>query len=506
VYKARFRYSSVIFFVATFLITSSIFSEEPKTNPTIEKGIGQYKHENFDEAIITLKKAREEEPQSTLAAYYLGLSYKQTQNYKEAICHLQDAVTVTPKIKGALIELVDCLYQLNRTDEAKKWIAEAEAEGIRPAQVSFLKGLVLTKNNEDDGAIAAFENAKALDNSLAQSCDYQIGIIHVKEKRFEEAKDVFREVITLGPNSSMASFANEYMDAIARRQEQAKPLRITAGFAWQYDDNVVLKPDDASAAANISDKADSREVTTARVEYDKRLTELLGIKGMYSYYWSKQNDLGFYDTVSNSFIGQPTAYFKQSVLSFPSGWTHTIVNDKAYLSNPSTSAVYNYMVNGTNMAQGFVKYQYKDYLWAPSLPSENRDGSDLSASAGWYLFYAKQKGFINARYAFNKEWTKGANWEYAGNRATVTALIPVIDKLNVTLSGDIYVQNFEHTNSVYQIKRDDTVYTVSALVAYKIYKDLAELQVQYTHIKDDSNISVYDYSRNIYSLGVEIKF
>lgn len=83
--------------------SSKATTEAKKINPTLEKGIGLYKHENYDEAIGVLKKARLEEPQSTLAAYYLGLTYKQTQDYNAAVPHLRDAITMSPKIIGALI-------------------------------------------------------------------------------------------------------------------------------------------------------------------------------------------------------------------------------------------------------------------------------------------------------------------------------------------------------------------------------------------------------------------
>ena len=157
------------------------------------------------------------------------------------------------------------------------------------------------------------------------------------------------------------------------------------------------------------------------------------------------------------------------------------------------------------MAQGFVKYQYRDYLWAPSTPDENRDGNDFGGGLGWYFFFAKNKGFVNLRYALNKDWTEGNNWEYLGNRGTATVLIPVLDKLNFTLSSDVFLQDFSKTHTTYNVYRKDKIYTLSSLIAYKFFKD-SEIQAQYTFVKDDSNISVYDYNRNIYSVGVEFKF
>ena len=250
----------------------------------LEKGIGQYKHENYDEALVILGKAREENPQSSLAAYYLGLTHKQLQNYDEAIANLKDAVTFSPKIKGAVLELIDCLYQLGRLDEAKRWIAEAEADGIRPAQVAFLKGLVLLKDEKLEDAVAAFRNAKELDPSMAQASNYQIAMAYLKGKKISEAQKAFTEVVIADPSSNMANFANEYVSALSKRREAMRPWKFSFGAAWQYDDNLVLKPDDTALASDLSEKADSREAYTASGEYNHMFNDWLGRRGPHTIY------------------------------------------------------------------------------------------------------------------------------------------------------------------------------------------------------------------------------
>ncbi|OGX19190.1 MAG: hypothetical protein A3K83_07055, partial [Omnitrophica WOR_2 bacterium RBG_13_44_8b] len=397
-------FSVLLFILLPAFITQA---QETKLSATLEKGIGQYKHENYDEALSTLKQARQEDPSSTLAAYYLGLDYKQLQDYKHAISHLKDAVTNTPKIIGALIELIDCLYQVGEYEEALKWVAEAEIEGIRPAQVAFLKGLILLRQNNNQEAIAAFTQAKQLDKFIEQQCDYQIGIAHLKAKEFNYAQEAFNQVIALEPLSSIARYANEYLDAIAKRDEAMRKWKLSAGMAWQYDDNVVLMPNDSSLAGDISDKEDSRLVYNANLEYNHKFSERFALKNQYLFYYAKQNDLGFFDTMSHSVLVQPNIYFKRSLLSFPATYTHTLVDERSYLSNPAANCIYNFMAGDVQMGQVFLKYGYRDFLWTPTTADENRDGNDLGGGLGWYLFFAHRKGFVNLRYEANKDWAKG---------------------------------------------------------------------------------------------------
>ena len=480
-------------------------AEEVAKSPTLEKGIGAYKHENYEEALPLLMKAREEDPDSTLAAYYLGLDYKQLQNYRKAIPNLRDAVSKAPKIKGALIELIDCLYNYNELDEANKWIDEAQREGIRPAQVDFLKGLVLVKEERYEEAIASFEQAKERDPSMAQSSDYQIGIAQLKAKEFDKARKTFEMAADLLPSSDLAKYANEYVDAIAKRKEALKPWRLNFTTAWQYDDNVVLKPENASAAANIADQADSREIYNIQVEGNHRFNNAWGLKGQYNFYYGKQNDLDFYDTMVHSLVVQPSLNWARSLLAFPMTYSHTMVDDRSYLSNPSTGVLYNFSVGESQMGQVFVKGGFKDYLWTPLTPNEDRDGGELSEGMGWYWFFAQLKGFFNLRSGYDRDWTEGVNWDSQTHHVDFTVLLPVKEKLNVSLAGGAAFQDFLNTHTVFSIERQDQVYTASTLLTYELCK-YSELQLQYTYIKDRSNIDVFEYNRNIYSAGVQLKF
>jgi len=43
------------------------------------------------------------------------------------------------------------------------------------------------------------------------------------------------------------------------------------------------------------------------------------------------------------------------------------------------------------------------------------------------------------------------------------------------------------------------------MLSYEIIRKW-EIQLQHVYIRDDSNIAVYDYDKNITSIGVEVKY
>lgn len=102
----------------------------------LDQGIKQYAAENYDEAIELLKKARAGQPQSSAAAYYLGMAYKQTTEYDKALPHLEDAMMLAPPVKDALSQYISVLYLLDRLDQAEQWIEKAEKENSDPANTA----------------------------------------------------------------------------------------------------------------------------------------------------------------------------------------------------------------------------------------------------------------------------------------------------------------------------------------------------------------------------------
>jgi len=151
-----------------------------------------------------------------------------------------------------------------------------------------------------------------------------------------------------------------------------------------------------------------------------------------------------------------------------------------------------------------AKVQGKDFLTTPSSDEENRDAINPGGSLGFFLFFKEDKGYLNVKYEFDYDITRGENWEYMGNKGVLNLLYPVTDSLRLTLSGEYYQQDYTNTHTIYLVKRKDRTVTLSPLITYEIGRFSIDLQYSYT--KDDSNITVYEYGRNIYAVGVNYQW
>ena len=116
-------------------------------NPSLDEGIRQYRKGNFEEAIVALTKAREVDPDATLTAFFLGMAYKEAMDYENALPHLEDAVSKSPRIREALVPWLRRHVPLPDSWEsgpAASPIAPATADGGASAAVVELLERVTT--------------------------------------------------------------------------------------------------------------------------------------------------------------------------------------------------------------------------------------------------------------------------------------------------------------------------------------------------------------------------
>ncbi len=85
--KIAIRVSSFSLISLLFILffPLNIFCEQ---SDSLQKGMDEYRDESYEEAIVTLTKARADEPDSSAAAFFLGMAYKQTMDYEKALKNL----------------------------------------------------------------------------------------------------------------------------------------------------------------------------------------------------------------------------------------------------------------------------------------------------------------------------------------------------------------------------------------------------------------------------------
>ncbi|MCG6535518.1 MAG: hypothetical protein L7F78_12700, partial [Syntrophales bacterium LBB04] len=487
------------------------------------------------EAIEALGKARKADAKSSMAAFFLGVAYKQINDMPNAANNLRDAVTLPPVIKDAFVELVDVLYQLDKLDEAKKWLKMAELERILPAKIAFLKGLISLKENKNEAAITAFERAKRLDASFAQAADLQIAMAYMKAGRLSKAKESLKISISQNPLSDMAGFARQYQDMVENAIVSHKPLRLTLSVLGGYDTNFISRPKDDVIAAGLTDERGGVLQSSARVDFTPRIEGPWLFNASYTAASSvNEKHTHSHDSFANLFSVSPGYNFGRFAINFVATYTNSLLRTdpdvspaedsspgyKKYMDNYTFGPSLRFLANQTNIVEFYVGCDKKDFDNQKFTDQRNvRNSVGPKAYLSWIWLYMPN-GFFNMRGEFNEDHADGIWWENRGYRLTGNISIPLMPEetakkyglISLQLTGGAYVQYFlyeqvyqETDGSIQNAKRKDETYNGSVGLTWAFWK-YGSFICQYNKTEAGSNIPANKYNRDTYMAGFEFRY
>lgn len=473
----------------------------------LKKGIADFTIGNYEEALEALTKARQEDPTSSSAAYYLGAVKKKMQDYAGSLIDLKEAVALQPAVKVAFVDLADTYYALGRYDEALLALDVAERENIEPGQSAFLRGLVLAKQRRFADATVSFEKSKSFDPKLGTACEYQLASILQQKGELREARDRFMNVAGRDPDGDTGSLARQNAEALTKRLEGRRAFSASVGLQYLYDSNVILKPDIVSAStASISGETDISTIVTAQASFSPAIPHPYDVKFQYGFNMNKHQDLQEFDVMSHSLGATPTLRMGTQSLSAPVQYGYTLVDGEKYLT--TLAVIPNWLFAPAEKQQAIVsfRYQAKDFEQPLVTDDEKRDATELAMGASWFWLLAEQKGFVNAKYEYNHEAATGNNWSYAGHRLGVNALYSVGDKWKLQAGAEAFQQDFDNPNTSFSLKkRQDRTMTYTAEARCGL-SDMSDVQIQFVSIATDSTIDVYEFSKYTIGIGVDFRF
>jgi len=503
----------------SFAVPIAVGSEtyqQPTTN-LLDQGISQYREENYEEAIEILTKARQQDKTSSAAAFFLGLSYKQANEYQRALDNMRDAVSLTPPIKEAVIEMMDILNQLDQLDEAMKWVTVAERNDIFPAKTAFLKGMIMAKKGEYAGAIAAFEKSKQMEKSYTQAADFQIAIAYMQDRNYAKARERFQASITQDPLSDLASFARRYQDIVEEQSFLQRPLRVTLGVTGQYDTNMLQEPITFPGLPDSGDEKSMALNTSARLDY----VPILPNNWLFNASFGAVNRLHEknstrYDLFATTFSAAPGYGLGRFALNLSGNYTFVLKRGdyenngggyRRYSENYTVGPQMRFLAAANHIFELYTGYAKKNYFKTTPAgnPQDDMSAGGFDSYLSWMWLF-QNGGLFNTRFGFTVDNADGIYWNCRNYKFTANLIYPIWKKINLQLGGEYNLvpytaENLNFNNTI----RLDQIYTGIVGFNWTINRYLTAL-VQYTGTRANSNIYIYDYSRSLWSAGVEIRF
>ncbi|OGW39134.1 MAG: hypothetical protein A2X79_00480 [Desulfuromonadaceae bacterium GWB2_53_15] len=468
--------------------------------PATQNAVIEYNRENYEEALALLEQARQGGDSSALNSYYSGLCRKQTGDDGGAAENFKEALKGPSPEKDAAAELVAVLVNLERFDEAMTWVAWAEKEQVKPQEIAYLKGLILSQQKRYPEARAAFNAAKTGSAEPDQQTDFQIALTLAQEGKKQEARESLRAIVTRYPGTDVATFAQEYEQRMSAAGT-AKLWNVFAGINYQYDDNVLLKSKVPQANAITRNERSGGISENLRIEYNGEQTSAWSANLQYALQNNNYFRISDYNMLSHALTFSPIHRNEAVIVALPLNVTHTTLDYASYSFQYSFKPSATFVFTPHNLGQLSFGYSRRNMFQEPVTPENDRDANIFNAQAGYIFLYGNGQGMFNLRGEAFYEDTTGSDWRNLGGRAGLDLLIPVTQSTKLILTAEGTWQDYLDSIAL----RKDTIVNASATVNQKLYRNLY-LNLQYYYSRALSNVDFYDCQRNVISSGFELRF
>ena len=227
-------------------------------NDLLDEAQKDIDNNQFEAAVVPLRKFIVEEPNIAWAHFQLAYAYTALKRPDEARAEYERATTLDPKMSEAFLNLG---ILLTEKDPAAAVAPLRRAVELLPAQSRprFLLGLAQERSGDIPAATESYEAALRLDPRDVETVIH-LGNLYVGLKRYADAESKFRAALELDPKSSPALLGlAQTLDA------QKKPEAAEA-----YRNYLAANPDNPAARSRLIHwLLDQKQYDAALAELDR---------------------------------------------------------------------------------------------------------------------------------------------------------------------------------------------------------------------------------------------
>jgi len=468
-----------------------------------QAGRKHYEQGNYEEALDHYSKAAAAEPDNGDIQYQIGLTHQGMLDYGAAQEAYKRAVKLQPTLGDAWAHMAEMQYRNKQFDKAADSLNQAEKHGAREAYTAYIRGLVLMEQGQYAAAIESLKRALQANSAFEQKSVYALGMVYSKQKKTDDAQAAFQRAIAINPKSMVAVYANFGLQFL--KKPEVRLFHIDLAYSLQYDDNVVLNPGGTVTSLLPSGQQDFAHLISLHADYERIIQGPLTIRSDISYYSSLHQKLSYMDIGGIGLSLTPSYAAAFGTVALQARFDYYAVGRQKYLTAFGASPSLSLSIGKRQHGLLSGSYQHKIFANQHLLAvEENRTADNYSLGYMHYIYTDNEQGYLGFGYTFDMDNTHGANWDYTGHRITTAIIYPITETIGTQLNSDYYIQDYKNRHSVFGKQRKDSTLAISPMLTYRL--KWADLHLQYTRVQARSNTRVYQYQRNIFDAGFQMRY
>jgi len=206
---------------------------------------------------------------------------------------------------------------------------------------------------------------------------------------------------------------------------------------------------------------------------------------------------------------------KRATLQLATDYTYSTLDDKRF--SEAVTLLPSVTIRETNrlLSRVSLRYRYSNYFNQFIVPGEedvrNRDGWSLRPGITQFWGFNQQRSYLRLGYEFQVSRNEGSDWEYNSHRFAVGLNTPLRWGVKLDLEGAYRRRSYLHANSfdsrplgvrtaLDEDERRDDRFTASVVLTREFGRHFI-LSAGYAHTSNISNIGLFEYGRNIWTLA-----
>ena len=461
-------------------------------------GVFAFEEKDYTSAENNLKIALEFSPDNPFYNHWLGKTYLETGQYAQAGQYLNRAWKIRPEIRGLKFDMAYLKYKTGENADAAELFVQTAKQEPGNVLAQYYAGITLFRLGEYGKAADRFVRSAEMSPTVRANALYHAGICWQKTGDIPQAEKMFEYVKNDPEAGILRDSAIQWLDFLKQQEKDIRPYRVHLEAGVRYDDNVSVEPDDTDL---FTDQSDWAFVTELSGKYDivSGRNHKIGIG--FTQYNTWHSDLDEYD-LSGTTGHLYTAYSLNPFTFRFSYWpSYYFAGSDSYLRQHCLEPEAIWHMSRQLAAR--LSYRYKDNTWF-EYADRNGHANEIFGDLIWSFFNGKGNFFAGIGY---EDYSASAEDQYYARwRSRAGGRLTLPGDLRLEFSGEYQAKNYDSPDSFYEIEREDDRYILSLSLSRKLWHDWLGIMGEYRYTKNDSNISVYEYTRNASTLSLTLSY
>ena len=451
------------------------------------------------------------------ASRMLAISYFEIQDYQNSMRCIEQAL----KVESNDIELNKVKMEI---------MVERQSPGA-DKQVNKLKALASCDQSDSDTChLASFDGWRInlrecevdsdlpcqISAELRKKAKEELGIFIDDEEvkvalRLRAASALIEALLTdgeLGAAYQVAEKARKYIHPDPENAIRFEPFipetqansrfKYDLGYRYEYDDNVTF-PDELFATG----QGDSRHVVMADVLYERPLVRDWSFYASGNFLQSFYHDLNEFDrtyiagSVAIGHMGQKTGW------RIPLELTHIRLDGDTFRNSIAVLPGFYIQFGKDFLSHFYARFQRDDYEWLEGT-AEDRSG-DVAGGGVLLTGRATSRLQVRSYLEYNRYDADGIYWARDEIVAFVHGEFELTSRWQTAFAFRYKREDYDNVRPVFADRQLDKSKEIFLNVTHKFAKNWW-WRAQVSLIDHESNIGVFNYNRNIYSIAVTRDF